>query len=78
MQPMNELTIQDTKKILGWSYPTALKFAKQNGRQDETGRWLIPAVVVREQLDAIHLRLAVMWREFNELAIPAASGEFHG
>ena len=38
---MNELTINQMIYVLGWSYPTALKFAKQTGRQ-EAGRWMIP------------------------------------
>jgi len=39
---MNELTISQTQEILGWSYPTALQFAKLNGRQEDSGKWMIP------------------------------------
>ena len=43
---MNDLTISQTQKILGWSYPTALQFAKEHGRQDGSGKWFIPFDVV--------------------------------
>ena len=51
---MDELTIAQIEKILKWSYPTALKFAKENGRQLDglRGQWFVPAHIVEEELKA--------------------------
>jgi predicted site-specific integrase-resolvase len=53
---MSELNLKETQKILGVSYPTALQFAKQYGRLEESGhprgKWFIPAHVVRNELAA--------------------------
>ena len=43
---MSKLTISQTQKILDWSYPTALRFAKEHGQQDDSGKWFIPFNVV--------------------------------
>ena len=42
---MDELTIKQTEYVLGWSYPTAFKFAKQQGHYDGI-RWYIPYTAV--------------------------------
>ncbi len=42
---MDELTIKQMQYVLGWSYPTALGFAKRQGRYDGA-RWYIPYTVV--------------------------------
>jgi hypothetical protein len=42
---MDELTIEQTKEILGWSYPTALYFAKMHGRKDGL-KWVVPVAAV--------------------------------
>ena len=38
---MSELTIEQIQNILGWSYPTALEFAKKNGEIRER-KWYVP------------------------------------
>ena len=38
---MTYLTINQVKKIIGWSYPTALDFAKKHGTMVD-GKWMIP------------------------------------
>jgi hypothetical protein len=51
---MKHLTVEHVRRIMGWSYPTALKFAKEHGRQCEEGRqeWSIPAHAVEAAVDA--------------------------
>jgi hypothetical protein len=39
---MDTLTISQLQYVVGWSYPTALQFAKENGRQSDSGKWLVP------------------------------------
>ena len=40
---MSELTITQVRHIVGWSWPTAYKFAKVHGYQDNAnGVWYIP------------------------------------
>ena len=52
---MDELTIKQMQYVLGWSYPTAFKFANKQGRYDGM-RWYIPynvvAVKVQEKVVA--------------------------
>ena len=43
---MNDLTISQTQDILDWSYPTALRFAKEHGQQIDSGKWMIPFTAV--------------------------------
>lgn len=38
---MKQLTIKQAQYITGWSYPTALRFAKEHGEY-QNGIWLIP------------------------------------
>jgi hypothetical protein len=47
---MSELTIAQTQKVIGWSYPTALEFAKANGHMGDNGRWLIPFDAVASEV----------------------------
>lgn len=49
---MSELTITQTQKVIGWSYPTALQFAKQYGRQGGDGKWLIPFAAVAAEVQS--------------------------
>ena len=49
---MNEkqLTIEQVGKIMGWSYPTALKFANRHG--EIVGRkWQVPSSTIRKEID---------------------------
>jgi hypothetical protein len=48
------------REITGWSYPTAFKFARNNGRLED-GRWLIPydtvaAVVQKRVVEAAKMQ----------------------
>jgi hypothetical protein len=48
---MKTLTISEAQQVLGWSYPTALKFAKQHGQMINGRRkWVIPADEVSQVL----------------------------
>ena len=44
------LSIKQIRKIMGWSYPTAFKFARANGEMVE-GKWYVPAPAVKEIVD---------------------------
>ena len=53
---MNELTIGQMQVVVGWSYPTALNFAKAHGHMIN-GKWYIPfnavsAIVQEANVDA--------------------------
>ena len=39
---MQDVGITELRTIVGWTYPTALKFAKENGTQNDAGKWAIP------------------------------------
>ena len=41
VRPNNEFTIQQTRDIVGWSYPTAFVFARKHGRKIN-GKWYVP------------------------------------
>jgi hypothetical protein len=72
MVVMDELTIKNIENILGWSYPTALAFAKLNGRQDEAGKWFVPAEAVDSELKNRERLVNEQRRAYeNTLAIPA-------
>jgi hypothetical protein len=62
---MSELTIEQIKDVLGWSYPTALKFAQRHGRQDGGGKWLVPYGIVA---DEVNEQLADAQRTVDRLA----------
>ena len=48
---MNDLTISQTQKIIGWSYPTALQFAKKHGQRSSLdSKWMIPFDVVAAEV----------------------------
>ena len=60
---MSELSIPQVQKILGWSWPTAYKYAQQYGRKVD-GQWYLPydfiASKVQNELvkaDRMHKRL---------------------
>jgi len=61
----NQLTISQVKEIMGWSYPTALNYAKAVGTIDRTippsGLWTVPAdcvkAVIDEDMAAVAARL---------------------
>lgn len=38
-----KLSIEQVMKIMDWSYPTARVFAVQNGLQNASGKWFVPA-----------------------------------
>jgi len=48
---MNEkqLSIEQVEKIMGWSYPTALKFANRHGEM-VAGKWHVPSVSINEEV----------------------------
>jgi hypothetical protein len=57
---MNELTITKLRKITGWSYPTAFKFAREHGRFED-GLWLVPyndvaAIVQKRVVEAAQMQ----------------------
>jgi predicted site-specific integrase-resolvase len=51
---MSELNINQVQKILGITYPTAHKMAREFGRFDKSvppnGKWFIPASVIRKTI----------------------------
>jgi len=59
---MKTLTINQVQKILGWSYPTALQFAQENGELQNGGRlWCVPVdsvvkVIEEREADARNMR----------------------
>lgn len=69
----NGLAIKDIEYILGWSYPTALAYAKENGTKDEDGRWMVPASLVYFQVALLENAARFTKERFDELATPAAS-----
>lgn len=58
------LTIIEVQELTGMSYPTALKYAKKNGKQNGSGRWFVPLDIVRplvlEQSESALRRLIKM------------------
>jgi hypothetical protein len=46
----DELTITQVRTIIGWSYPTAFEFARDNGRQDRNGKWFVPFDLVAAEV----------------------------
>jgi hypothetical protein len=54
---MNELSIEQIQKVLGWSYPTALDWAKENGRMDGR-KWMVSADTVYEKIYLRHQEVA--------------------
>ena len=46
---MNELTIAQVREIVGWSYPTALDFAKRTGAMID-GKWYVPFDIVAAEV----------------------------
>ena len=66
------MSIQDIQRIMGTSYPTALKFATAHGEMID-GRWLIPYDAVQEAVDSEVRRTETMEHElriYNEEARP--------
>ena len=53
IQGMSGLNINQLQQILDLSYPTALKFAQENGERDDSGygRWFVPVEVVADILN---------------------------
>ena len=47
-----QLTIEQVGKIMGWSYPTALKFANRHGEM-VGGKWRVPSCVVDEKVSEL-------------------------
>ena len=49
---MKSLTITQVQSILGWSYPTALQFAQEQGELQNGGRlWVVPVDSVVEVIE---------------------------
>ena len=44
-----QLTIEQVEKIMGWSYPTALKFANRHGEM-VGGKWRVPSDVIDKKV----------------------------
>ena len=47
-----QLSIEQVEKIMGWSYPTALKFANRHGEM-VGGKWQIPSGVINEKVSEL-------------------------
>jgi len=60
---MNEkqLSIEQVEKIMGWSYPTALKFANRHGEM-VAGKWQVPSLEIEREIasrenDVVRMKL---------------------
>ena len=60
---MNELTIPQTQEILGWSWPTAYKYAQKHGRKVD-GQWYLPYDFVASE---VQKELVQAQRKLNKL-----------
>ena len=47
-----QLTIEQVEKIMGWSYPTALKFANRHGEM-VGGKWRVPSTAVENEVSKL-------------------------
>ena len=47
-----QLTIEQVEKIMGWSYPTALKFANRHGEM-VSGKWQVPSGAVWNEISVL-------------------------
>jgi len=68
-----QLTIKQTRAVLGWSYPTALEFARTNGEQVTSElwprpRWFIPYSVINAEVTKREITAADMRATLDELA----------
>ena len=62
---MNEkLSIKQVQKNMGWSYPTALKFAASHGQQVE-GKWFVPASAVEDEIEKMDNNLQSIKSEYT-------------
>ena len=65
-----ELTIMDVQRIMRWSYPTALRFAKKHGEIKQVegqDKYFIPSVEVYHLLDKKRFELSEMEQTFNSI-----------
>ena len=74
---MNEkqFTIEQVEIIMGWSYPTALKFANRHGEMSG-GKWHVPSNVVYNKIAEIDVEVVRMKKTFASIATmpePAAT-----
>jgi len=69
---MNEkqLSIEQVEKIMGWSYPTALKFANRHGEM-VAGKWFIPSLQIEQEIAKHQRNVRRMETIFSSLMEPA-------
>ena len=59
-----QMSIHDIQRIMGTSYPTALKFATAHGEMIN-GRWRVPSDAVQEAVDSEMRRAETMEHELR-------------
>ena len=59
-----QLTIEQVEKITGWSYPTALKFARRHGEM-VSGKWYVPASAVASKIAELDIGIVRMKKAFS-------------
>ena len=60
-----QLTIEQVEIIMGWSYPTALKFASRFGEM-RGGKWHVPSNLVGGKIAELDVSVTGMKRRFTQ------------
>ena len=61
-----QLTIEQVEKIMGWSYPTALKFANRHGEM-VGGKWYVPILGVWKEIALLSTSVVAMKKRYFEI-----------
>ena len=62
-----ELNIKQIQSTIGWSYPTAFRWAQKYGRMNEDGRWVVPADRVESVIVSRESQVATARYNFNNI-----------